>query len=254
MIGLICAMPEEAARLREAMREARVERRGRREFVIGQLFGRDTALSVSRCGKVAAAATMAAMIERYNATPFVLTGAAGALADSLAVGDIVLADTLIQHDLDASAVPRFKKFEVPLLGVSRFAADPALTALAESAAREFVDRDLEVEIPPPVLAEFGITRPRVARGMIASGDRFIASEAERQALLRELPDVLCVEMEGAAVAQVAYEYEVPFAVIRTISDTADHHAPVSFERFLKQIVAHVTCGVVRRLFDRLPAS
>lgn len=251
MIGLICAMPEEAARLREAMRDARVERRGRREFVIGRLFERETALCASRCGKVAAGATMAAMIERYHATPFILTGAAGALADSLSVGDIVLADTLIQHDLDASALPRFTKFEVPLLGASRFRADPTLTALAEAAAREFVERDLEADVPPRLRAEFGIARPRVVRGTIASGDRFIASEAERQALLRELPDVLCVEMEGAAVAQVAYEYDVPFAVIRTISDIANHSAPIAFERFL-QIVAHVTYGVVQRLLHRLP--
>lgn len=252
MIGLICAMPEEARRLRQAMQTTCVERRARREFVCGRLFDRDVVICVSRCGKVAAAATFVAMIERYKVHPCILTGAAGALVESLAVGDIVLADTLVQHDLDASALPRFKKYEVPLLGASHFPTDAALTALAEAAARDFLERDLTAEVPPAVLARFGITRPQVARGMVVSGDRFIASLETRQALRRDLPDAVCVEMEGAAVAQVAYEYEVPVAVIRTISDTADHHAALSFERFLEQIVAHVTCGIVRRLFERLP--
>ncbi len=251
MIGLMCAMPEEAARLRQAMVGLRVERRGRREFLLGQLFERDVVLTVSRCGKVAAAATVAAMIERYSVAPLVVTGTAGALADRLAVGDLVVADSLIQYDLDASAIPRFKKYEVPLLGVSRFRSDAALTPLAETAAREFVEHDLNREIPPGRLAELGMCQPRVVRGMIASGDRFIARSEERTGLLRELPEALCVEMEGAAAAQVAYEYDVPVVVIRTISDTADHRAPVAFEQFLEHIVAHVTFGVVRRFFARL---
>ncbi|MCX7818378.1 MAG: 5'-methylthioadenosine/adenosylhomocysteine nucleosidase [Kiritimatiellae bacterium] len=251
MIGLICAMPEEAARLKGEMSDVRVESRGQRQFVRGRIAGREAVLAISRCGKVAAAATAAAMIERYGTAPLVVTGAAGALSPELEMGDIVVADELVQHDLDASALPMFRKFEVPLLGVSRFASDPSLREAARRAAEEFVQDEFPREVPAAVRSAFGVERPRVWTGTVTSGDRFIAHEEERAALARELPDAICVEMEGAAVAQVAFEYEVPFVVVRTISDAADRRAPEDFQRFMDAVVSHITAGVVRRLLARM---
>lgn len=162
---------------------------------------------------------------------------AGGIGPGVAVGDVVVADTLLQHDMDAS--PLFPRWEVPLTGRSRFPADDALSArLATATARVLR------EASPAALREFGVQTPRVHTGLVISGDRFVSSRAEVDTLQAELPDALAVEMEGAAVAQVCHDFGRPFAVLRSISDRADDDAHVDFPRFLRQVAAPYSRDIV----------
>ena len=100
-----------------------------------------------------------------------------------------------------------------------------------------------------ILAEFGITQPKVQTGLIVTGDQFIADAALRDRLKTNLPEALCVEMEGAAVAQVCYERDIPVVVVRTISDKADHH--VDFVKFVETVARHFTRGIVREFIAQV---
>ncbi|MGI4982539.1 MAG: 5'-methylthioadenosine/adenosylhomocysteine nucleosidase [Janthinobacterium lividum] len=225
-LGILAALPEEIAGLVEQLSAPRVARWGQRDFHGGLLHGRPCVVALSRIGKVAAAASAATLIHRFDVSAIVFSGVAGGIAPGVRVGDVVVADTLLQHDLDAS--PLFPRFEVPLLGRARFDTDPALSGRLARAADGF--------LPHAPMREDGAP-PRLHRGMIASGDRFVSGDAGRAALRGALPGLLAVDMESAAVAQVCHEHDVPFAVVRTISDAADDHAAVSFARFLTERAA-----------------
>lgn len=229
MIGIIGAMPEELAAVVAAVDAEEIVELGGRRYHRGRYRGEPVTCVVSRIGKVAAAATAAILIERFSPRAIVMTGLAGALDDRLAIGDVVIADRVIQHDLDAR--PLFPRHEVPLLGVAEIAADPVLSDRLARAAET-------IEAP----AWLALERPRVWRGLVASGDQFFASAEATAALHALLPDALAVEMEGAAVAQVCYEHGVPFAIARVISDTASHQAAVDFARFLRE-----ACGPYARV-------
>ena len=250
-IGVIGAMPEEVALLARDLEDPRAERRGARDYLRGRLHGRDAVVVFSGWGKVASASTATTLIEVFGVEAVVFTGVAGALAPDLAVGDVVIGTELLQHDLDASAVPGIARYEVPLLGVSRFTADLRLVALAQSAAGRYLTERLAADVGEDHLSEFGLHSPTVRTGLIVSGDQFISSGDRVAEILADLPDALCVEMEGAAVAQVCFEHRVPFVVLRAISDRADHAAPVDFPRFLRTVASHLTCGVAMGLMAAL---
>ena len=250
-IGVIGAMPQEVALLARDLRDARTERRGVRDYLSGRLVGHEAVVVFSGWGKVASASTATTLIEVFGVDAVVFTGVAGALAPDLAIGDVVIGDQLLQHDLDASAVPGIARYEVPLLGVSRFKADARLVALAEAAARRYLSERLADDVGPDHLRDFGLHDPAVRTGLIVSGDQFISSLARVQEILGDLPDALCVEMEGAAVAQVCFEHGRPWVVLRVISDKADHAAPIDFPRFLTTVASHLTCGVVLQLMAAL---
>lgn len=250
-IGIMGAIPEEIALLRGAITGATTVSVGRRDFICGTLNDHEVVLVFSRCGKVSASSTATTLIERFGVGLIIFTGVAGALDRTLNVGDLVVGSRLVQHDVDASAIAGFKRFEIPYLGVQFFDAPPDLVARAQAAAAAYVSEDMPAEIPAPVLREFGITKPRVIAGLIASGDQFIASNTVADELRAALPGVQCVEMEGAAVAQVAYEHDLPCIVLRTISDRADHSAHVDFPAFATRIASHFTCGCVVRLLRTL---
>ena len=105
---------------------------------------------------------------------------------------------------------------------------------------------MQNDIAEEVLAAFGVRSPALTTGLIASGDRFIAHPDELAALRRDLPDLQCVEMEGAAAAQVCHEHGVPFVVVRAISDKADHSAVIDFTGFIREVASVYARGVVRR--------
>lgn len=249
-IAVVGAMPEEVNSVLATLTDRSAPLcSGGREFHIGQLSGVPAVVVRSRIGKVAAAATMAELILRFGVRAVLFTGVAGAIDSSLRVGDIVVARRLVQHDMDAS--PIFPALEIPLLGRSHFEACPVHSARIVEAARAFAQHDLFEAVAGEELAAFGITRarpPRVVVGDIASGDRFVSSHSERQRLRSRLPGVLCVEMEGAAAAQVCFEYGVPIAVVRVISDAADDAAAVEFTRFIECIAGAVSVGILQRTF------
>lgn len=222
--------------------EARTtERIAGRELHRGLLRGRPVVLALAGIGKVAAAVTATLLLARGETRALLFTGTAGGLGDGIAVGDIVIARDLLQHDLDAS--PLFPRFEVPLTGRSRFAADPVLNAQLADAGRRVL-AEAGQRVGAAHLARFGIRAPRLHEGLVVSGDRFVSTGAESAALRAALPDALAVEMEGAAVAQACAAFDCPFAVVRTVSDRADDLAHVDFPRFVEEVASVYTRAIV----------
>lgn len=228
----------------------RVEHAGR-GFVTGRLHGHTLVLALSRIGKVAAATTAAALIERFGVSRIVFTGVAGGLGAGVRVGDIVVASELLQHDLDAS--PLFPRHEVPLYGLARFPTDADLSGrLAEAARQTLAQADGWLDAG--LRARYGLATPALHHGLIVSGDRFVATGAESRALQAELPEALAVEMEGAAVAQVCFDYGVPFAALRTVSDRADDAAHTDFPAFVRDVASHYSDAVLGAWLRMLPNS
>jgi adenosylhomocysteine nucleosidase len=244
MIAIISAMHEELSAVLALMPDEQKQVVAGREFWVGHLHGHEVVAVLSRIGKVAAAITATLVIERFGATRIVFTGVAGGLAPGANVGDIVIADSFIQHDLDAS--PVFPKYELPLYGISRLPTDAGLRAALHAAALKLLAQPsaaLGVEALSPV----GASPPAVHVGLVVSGDRFVSSGAESRALRLALPDALAVEMEGAAIAQVCYDFAVPFGAVRTISDRADDLAHVDFAAFVRQIASRYSSALVSNL-------
>lgn len=244
-LGLISALHEEQTGLIEQMQGKHSIQRGMRDYTSGSLWGIDCICVLSRIGKVAASATAATLIERFNVTHIVFTGVAGSAAQDVEVGDIVLAESLIQHDMDAT--PLAPRFEIPLTGISAFASDVDLSALVGQAAHDFLGLDWAHVIEMQDKAAFKLKAPRLHRGLVASGDEFITSSDKITALKLALPEVLAVEMEGAAVAQVCFEFGIPFAVVRTISDKANENASIDFNRFLERVAQRYAFNIVQRI-------
>lgn len=244
MLAIVSAMPEEIAGVIGSLTRVSVQELGRRQFHAGLWHGEETVAVFSRWGKVAAAATVTQLLASYPVTHLIFSGVAGGTRPGLAIGDIVVGTELIQHDMDAS--PLYPRYQIPLLGKARFPADPRLCERLTVAATAFLSEDLGSHVAPGELEFFHISAPQAAQGLIASGDKFFASRDEVRELRQRLPEVSCVEMEGAAVAQVCDEYGIPFTVVRTISDSADENSVHDFPRFSREIARHYAVGVLSR--------
>ena len=247
MLAIISAMPDEITAVVESLVHASTQSLGRRQFHAGSLQGCEVVVVFSGWGKVAAAATTTQLIASYDVTDMLFSGVAGAVQHGLSIGDVVVGTELIQHDMDAS--PIFPRYEVPLLGKAMFATDAGLRARLRAAATEFLREDLSIAVPQRSRDWFHITTPKVIEGVIASGDQFFDSAGEIEALRRRLPNVACVDMEGAAVAQVCEEYSIPFAIVRTISDAADENAQHDFPRFSREISGQYSLGILGRFLQ-----
>lgn len=248
-MGVISALSEEQEGLVEAMQGTHRLSHGMRDYTTGNLWGIDAVCVLSRLGKVAAAMTAAILVEKFEVTHIVFTGVAGSADIGVRVGDLVLAEALVQHDMDAR--PLFPRFEVPLTGLSGFQTDLKLSDLLAASAQDFLQREFGCVIGEIEAAEFGLAKPGLHRGLIGSGDQFIHSRTHLARLKEALPDLLAVEMEGAAVAQVCFELGIPFAVMRTISDNANEDAAIDFMRFVKTIASRYAFCVVKGLCERL---
>jgi adenosylhomocysteine nucleosidase len=222
--AIVAAMHEELAAVLALMPDEHKQRAAGRDFFVGQLHGQDVVAVLSRIGKVAAATTATVLLERFQVDRILFTGVAGGLGRGVQRGDVVVADAFVQHDLDAS--PIFPRYEVPLYGTGIFPTDPALTASLAAAVRR------------------ALPGTHLHRGLVASGDRFVSSEGESRLLRQALPDVLAVEMEGAAFAQVCHDYGVPFAAVRTVSDRADDAAHGDFLTFIDEIASRHSAAIV----------
>jgi adenosylhomocysteine nucleosidase len=212
MIGIIGALDEELTLLKGALTRCEAKREGPFEYLFGELEG--TRVCVTRCGvgKVQAAMTTQAIISRCNPSALIFTGVAGALNPSLEIGDLVVGSSALQHDLDATGLG-FVRGEIPYLNVRELAA-----------STELVNRALDYA--PRAGA-------KVVRGRILSGDQFITHGviASHRYLVDELGGD-AIEMEGASFALVCHLHQVPFLILRTISDKANHQAHVDFQAFL----------------------
>jgi adenosylhomocysteine nucleosidase len=244
-LGIISALHQEQAGLIEAMEMPQTARVGMRDYVEGSLWGTDCVCVLSRIGKVAAAATAATLIERFNVTQIVFTGVAGAADANVMVGDIVIAENLIQYDLNAE--PLFPRFEIPLLGFSTLSSHKQMTDRLIQAATGFLDDDFKHVIETTDREFLNLNKPHVHHGLIGSGDQFIYQKSKLVELKALIPDLLAVEMEGAAVAQVCFEFGLPFAIIRSISDGANENSAMDFVHFIERVAARYTFHIVKRL-------
>jgi len=257
VIGIISAVPGESGNLLGLMEHpVLAHEKGMRTYYKGKLFGTDVILVSARIGKVAAAATATHLIIEHQVDAVIFTGVAGALDSALNVGDIVIGNALMQHDMNAH--PFCPAYEIPLLKIKEFQPDPLLEQLAFKASQQFIKTELHKDIPQSILDEFHISEPKVLEGMIVTGDQVIFREEQKAELRKQIPQALCVEMEGASVSQICYEYGVPFVIIRTISDYANHEKiPIDVKKLVLQASGYYGVGVIRNLFflwqDRLNA-
>ena len=215
-IGIIGALPEEIEQFKSTIRDPMTVIEGRFTLFEGTLEGKQVVLAQCGIGKVNAA-MVTQLLLRYGAEAVIFTGVAGAVDPELKVGDLVIGSDAVQHDVDVVALG-YEPGQFPEEPVS-WATDERLRRLALQVAGELAAGDgFEFE---------GVT---VVEGRIASGDQFIA-DPERVRWLRDTFAASCAEMEGAAVAQTCANWGVPFLIIRSISDRADHGAGGDFLSF-----------------------
>lgn len=248
IIGILGAMPEEITGILGLISDRTEETIGMRTYHVGFIHGKRVVVAFSRWGKVAAATTVATMIQRYGVTELLFTGVAGGIGTDLHIGDIVLAERLIQHDMDAR--PIIPRFEVPLLGQSFFYSRHAAKEKVFSCLQDMLEKKSMHEIlSEDSIQRFSLHQPKVLIGDIASGDRFFASGDEKENLKKFLPSTACVEMEGAAVAQVCFEHGLPFLVVRIISDTASDDSPADFKSFVRDIATAYSREIIDRVMN-----
>jgi adenosylhomocysteine nucleosidase len=217
MIGLIGAMAEEISLLKDNMKHTDKSVHAGMEYLTGSLHGQEFVLLKSGIGKVNATIGTQIMIDKFPIERIIFTGLAGTLVPNLSRGDIVVSNYVVQYDFDLTTFGR-RYGELPDVG-RLIEADPVLVKLACYA---FDDIFKSVK-----------GAPRLVVGTIASGDRFIADERQIEWLQREFGAV-AIEMEGAAIGYTCHVNKVPFAIIRTISDTGGSNAKDEFESFLSQ--------------------
>lgn len=212
-IGIIGAMDEEIERMQKDMHIVDEKKIANISFYIGRFENIPIVLCKSGVGKVNAAITTQILIDHFSVEQIIFTGVAGALDPSLNIGDIVISTCCEQHDIDGSALG-FKRGVIPMFdGPSIFPADESLIQLAYEAAN-----NLKIEC-------------NVVKGKILSGDQFIADPLLVQKLREDFHGT-CVEMEGAAVAHVSMLNDIPYVIIRSISDKANKEADVNFTEFV----------------------
>ncbi len=248
-IGVMAAMPEELQALLEAMPNQQPVQRAGRVFWLGQWHGHEVVAVLSRIGKVAAATTTTILLTEFGVGEVWFTGVAGGLGERVRVGDVVVASALVQHDMDAS--PLFPRFELPGSGVSHLPVCPDRVARVADVVRWALSPKqlaLGGALTDVHLAELGLPAvPEVHTGLILSGDQFIGSAQASGALRDALPEAMAVEMEGAAVAQVCHDFDVPCTVLRTISDRADDDAHLDFPRFIESVASRYALAMVSAL-------
>lgn len=213
-IGIIGAMHEEIVELKELMVNIKERKISNLTFFEGELCGKEVVLTESGIGKVNAALSTTLLINEYKTEKIIFTGVAGAVNPEVNVTDIVIGTDLVESDMDVTAGGNYKLGEIPRMKNSYFKPDSYLFDLAKSAAIKL----------------FG--EKKVFFGRIISRDEFVASE-EKVKKLNEIFSADCVEMEGAAVAHVCEVLNIPFVVIRSISDKADNEAGMTFDEFVK---------------------
>ena len=243
------AMPEEINGVVALLVNRQEVTVGGRTYFTGIINGIKTVVVFSRWGKVAAATTVSTLILTFNITQLLFTGVAGAISHQLKIGDIVIAKCLVQHDMDAR--PLMPQFEIPLLGKTYFDCDDELLTIAKNAVNDLLEnKHLHATIDSAALEVFDITVPKLVVGNIASGDQFISGSSSKNNILQQLPAVVCVEMEGAAVAQVCFEYDIPFVIIRTISDTADEQSHIDFPLFINTISSRYAVEIIKNIYSQ----
>ena len=216
--GIIGAMEEEVAQLKEKMTNITITRKAGMEFFDGILQGKKATVVRSGIGKVNAGCCTQILADLFSVDCVINTGIAGSLDAAIDIGDIVLCTDAVQHDMDAVAFG-YDLGVIPRMPVSFFAADENLRRTAKAVC-ERVNPEIKVH-----------------EGRVATGDQFIADKAKKDFIVSNFA-AKCTEMEGAAIAQAAYNNNLPFLIIRAISDKADNSAQMDYPTFEKQAIEH----------------
>lgn len=224
-IGIIGAMDEEIAQFQTLMTNKKEVTIANTLFIEGKIEQKQVVLLKSGIGKVNAALSTTIMYERFNPRIVINTGTAGGFNDELNIGDLVISSDVVHHDVNVTAF-NYKYGQVPGMPPV-FKADQALLEKTKLAAQH-------VSVPYKI-------------GLIATGDSFMADEEKIKKIAKQFPSMIAAEMEAAAIAQVSYQYEKPFVIIRAISDIAGKESSVSFNEFIHMAVEHATKLVVKTI-------
>lgn len=245
-IGIICAMEQEISLLIEDIVLDKCVTIAGRSFYQGRLYHQPVVLVLSGIGKVAAAITTTILIQHFDVQSILFSGTAGAIDPALSIGDVVVANQCIQYDFSVDTTPTFR---IPIIEKSYFETDPSLTQQAVASARHYLDNVLPQQEMQAQARHFSIQQPKVLVGTIASGDSFIRTQRKKEWLLAQIQDLKCVEMEGASTAQVCHAYDIPYTVIRIISDQANQDASFSFDLFIQHIARIMVRGVICHVLE-----
>lgn len=229
-IGIIGAMAEEVSILKESMNDVHIVKKAGMEFYTGTLEGKQVVVVMSGIGKVNAAVCTQILVDVFEVDAIINTGVAGSLNAEINIADIVLSTDAIQHDVDVTNWD-YKHGQIPRMETSTFVADKQLLECAKRVCKE---------VNPEI---------QVFEGRVVSGDQFICNKAKKQ-WLAEYFDAQCTEMEGASIAQAAYLNQVPFLIVRAISDKADDSADMAYEEFEHKAIGY-TVKLVRGLLQAL---
>ena len=217
-IGIIGAMEVEVAILKEKMEDVRIIKKASMDFYEGILAGKKVVVVRSGIGKVNAGICAQILADVFSVDAIINTGIAGSLNKNINIGDIVLSTDVVQHDMDATGFG-YRKGQIPQMPVFFFNADDNLRRLAAEVCKE-VNPDIQV-----------------FEGRIASGDQFVCDQDVKNRIVSEF-SAYATEMEGAAIGQAAFLNEIPFLVVRAISDKADGSAQMDYSEFEKAAVDH----------------
>ena len=217
-MGIIGAMEEEVAILKEKMEDVRIIKKASMDFYEGTLAGKKAVVVRSGIGKVNAGICAQILADMFSVEAIINTGIAGSLNKDINIGDIVVSTDVVQHDMDATGFG-YRKGQIPQMPVFFFNADERLRKLAVKVCSE-VNPDIQV-----------------FEGRIASGDQFVCDQDVKDGIVSEF-SAYATEMEGAAIGQAAYLNDVPFLVIRAISDKADGSAQMDYSEFEKAAIVH----------------
>lgn len=218
MLGIIGAMDTEVAKLKEVMEDVNITKAASMEFYEGKLNGARAVVVKAGVGKVNAACCTQALIDHFPVSCVINTGIAGSLKAEIDIGDVVLATDAVEHDMDVAALG-YAPGKIPDMDVESFEADEKLRKIAKESC-EKVNPDISVY-----------------EGRVVTGDQFISSK-EKKAWLTETFGGCCAEMEGAAIAHAAYLNQVPFLIVRAISDKADDSAQMDYPTFEAKAIEH----------------
>ncbi len=227
ILGIIGAMQEEIELLLTKVKTEKTVEKAGLKFFVATYKGVKVVIVKSGIGKVNAALCAQILISEFAVTGVVNVGCAGGVIPSLEIGDVVVADEVVEHDYDLSTVwPSFKVGQLPEIG-------------------QFMQTDATYR-QAAIKAAQSITDIGVSTGRVASGDTFVSDSALRQRIVDAVAPA-AVEMEGAAIGHVCVLNKVPFVVIRSISDNASTGAHSSFEEFLPKAAANAAAILLAML-------
>jgi adenosylhomocysteine nucleosidase len=248
-IGLLCALPQELTHLRALLDDVTTTDLAHIRFDEGILDGHRVVLAGAGMGKVNAAVVTTLLLERFGCRVVVLSGVAGGLDPALHIGDVVVADRVVQHDagrIFGGRLERYQAGHVSFINPTDalgYSTDPDLLARVEHALHA-------VTLPSLLPAAGGGSRPpQLTFGTVLTGDQYVHCEVTRQRLHGEL-GAHAVEMEGGAVAQVCQSFGIPWLVIRALSDLAGQESSIDFTAFAEGVAA-TSAAIVRRIIPVL---